>query len=227
MTINFHLSILLVKYFTSGEIVKDNLSVQTISRLCLLYRVLQGMGRSETLSSSKLGKLINVPAHTIRKDLSMAGKLKSSTAGYNSGELLDFIGGLFSFGAPIRVCVAGIGLMGSSFIKNPVLEGGQYVIAAGFDNNINKIETMKSEVPLFPAYEMEDRIRELRIDLGIIAVPAQAAETVMLRMKEAGIKGILNFSPAILGDKDIAVRNVHFTEELRFLTAMIPNLEKE
>ena len=48
----------------------------------------------------------------------------------------------------------------------------------------------------------------------------------MQRMKEGGIKGILNFSPAILGDKDIAVRNVHFAEELRFLTAMIPDLEK-
>ena len=49
---------------------------------------------------------------------------------------------------------------------------------------------------------------------------------VQKRMKEGGIKGILNFSPAILGDKDIAVRNVHFAEELRFLTAMIPDLEK-
>ena len=97
---------------------------------------------------------------------------------------------------------------------------------AGFDTNINKIEVMKSDVPLFPAYEMADKIRELRIDLGIIAVPAQAAEITMQRMKEGGIKGILNFSPAILGDKDIAVRNVHFAEELRFLTAMIPDLEK-
>lgn len=207
--------------------MKESLSAQTVSRLCLLYRVLQGMDRNETLSSSTLGKLINVPAHTVRKDLSMAGKLKSSTNGYNGGELTDFIGSLFSFGAPIRVCVAGIGLLGSSFIKNPVLEGGQYVIVAGFDNNINKIETMKSSVPLFPSYEMKDRIREMEIDLGIITVPVQAAESTMERMKEAGIKGILNFSPAILGDKDIAVRNVHFTEELRFLTAMIPNFGKE
>ena len=166
--------------------------VQTVSRLCLIYRVLLGMDRETVLSSAKLGKLVNIPAHTIRKDLS----------------------------------VAGIGLLGSSFIKNPVQEGGQFIIVAGFDTNINKIEVMKSDVPLFPAYEMADRIREMRIDLGIIAVPAQAAEMTMQRMKEGGIKGILNFSPAILGDKDIAVRNVHFAEELRFLTAMIPDLEK-
>jgi hypothetical protein len=138
----------------------------------------------------------------------------------------DFIKGLFNFDTPLRVCVAGIGLLGSSFIKNPVQEGGQFIIVAGFDTNINKIEVMKSDVPLFPAYEMADKIREMRIDLGIIAVPAQAAEMTMQRMKEGGIKGILNFSPAILGDKDIAVRNVHFAEELRFLTAMIPDLEK-
>ena len=202
------------------------LPVQTVSRLCLIYRVLLGMDRETVLSSAKLGKLVNIPAHTIRKDLSVAGKVKSSNAGYKAGELLDFINGLFNFGAPLRVCVAGIGLLGSSFIKNPVQEGGQFIIVAGFDTNINKIEVMKSDVPLFPAYEMADKIREMRIDLGIIAVPAQAAEMTMQRMKEGGIKGILNFSPAILGDKDIAVRNVHFAEELRFLTAMIPDLEK-
>jgi len=206
--------------------VNPSLPVQTVSRLCLIYRVLQGMDREAILSSSKLGQLVNVPAHTIRKDLSVAGKVKSSTMGYNAGELLDFIKELFQFGAPLRVCVAGIGLMGSSFIKNPVQGGGQFVIVAGFDTNINKIEVMKSEVPLFPAYEMADKIKELKIDLGIIAVPAQAAETTMHRMKEGGIKGILNFSPAILGDKNIAVRNVHFAEELRFLTAMIPVFEK-
>jgi len=184
------------------------------------------MDRETVLSSSKLGQLVNIPAHTIRKDLSVAGKVKSSTVGYNAGELLDFIKELFQFGAPLRVCVAGIGLMGSSFIKNPVQGEGQFVIVAGFDTNINKIEVMKSEVPLFPAYEMADKIKELKIDLGIIAVPAQAAEITMQRMKEGGIKGILNFSPAILGDKNIAVRNVHFAEELRFLTAMIPVFEK-
>ena len=200
--------------------------VQTVSRLCLIYRVLQGMDRDTILSSSRLGELVNIPAHTIRKDLSVAGKVKSSTVGYNAGELLDFIKELFQFGAPLRVCVAGIGLMGSSFIKNPVQGGGQFIIVAGFDTNINKIEVMKSEVPLFPAYEMADKIKELNIDLGIIAVPAQAAEATMQRMKDGGIKGILNFSPAILGDKDIAVRNVHFAEELRFLTAMIPVFEK-
>ena len=206
--------------------MNPSLPVQTVSRLCLIYRVLQGMDRDTILSSSRLGELVNIPAHTIRKDLSVAGKVKSSTVGYNAGELLDFIKELFQFGAPLRVCVAGIGLMGSSFIKNPVQGGGQFIIVAGFDTNINKIEVMKSEVPLFPAYEMADKIKELNIDLGIIAVPAQAAEATMQRMKDGGIKGILNFSPAILGDKDIAVRNVHFAEELRFLTAMIPVFEK-
>lgn len=206
--------------------MNPSLPVQTVSRLCLIYRVLQGMDRDTILSSSRLGELVNIPAHTIRKDLSVAGKVKSSTVGYNAGELLDFIKELFQFGAPLRVCVAGIGLMGSSFIKNPVQGGGQFIIVAGFDTNINKIEVMKSEVPLFPAYEMADKIKELNIDLGIIAVPVQAAEATMQRMKDGGIKGILNFSPAILGDKDIAVRNVHFAEELRFLTAMIPVFEK-
>ena len=206
--------------------MNHSLPVQTVSRLCLIYRVLQGMDRDTILSSSRLGELVNIPAHTIRKDLSVAGKVKSSTVGYNAGELLDFIKELFQFGAPLRVCVAGIGLMGSSFIKNPVQGGGQFIIVAGFDTNINKIEVMKSEVPLFPAYEMADKIKELNIDLGIIAVPVQAAEATMQRMKDGGIKGILNFSPAILGDKDIAVRNVHFAEELRFLTAMIPVFEK-
>lgn len=202
--------------------MKNQLSGQTITRLCLIYRVLLRRDRAEILSSSKLEKLTNIPAHTIRKDLSVAGKIKSSTAGYNTGELMDFIKERFKFGRPVKVCVAGIGLMGSSFIKNPATADGQYLIVAGFDTNINKIETMKTSVPLFPACEMADRIKELKIDIGIIAVPEQAAEKTVRKMKKGGIKGILNFSSAILEDKDIVIRNVHLTEELRFLTAMIP-----
>ena len=91
--------------------MSGQLPVQTVSRLCLIYRVLLGMDRETVLSSAKLGKLVNIPAHTIRKDLSVAGKVKSSNAGYKAGELLDFINGLFNFGAPLRVCVAGIGYL--------------------------------------------------------------------------------------------------------------------
>ncbi|MCQ2603744.1 MAG: redox-sensing transcriptional repressor Rex [Spirochaetia bacterium] len=206
---------------------KENLPVQAITRLCLLYRVLEGMDRNEILTSSSLEKLTKISACTIRKDLSLAGKLKSSTQGYSAGELADFIKDLFRFDRPVRVCIAGIGLLGSSFIKNPVIENGQYMIVAGFDSNINRLEVMRTSVPLFPACEMTDRIKEMNIDFGIIAVPAQAAESTLQRMKEGGIKGILNFSSAILGDKDIIVRNVHFTEELRFLSAMIPSIQKE
>ncbi|MER3559081.1 MAG: hypothetical protein C4336_06270 [Armatimonadota bacterium] len=62
--------------------------------------------------------------------------------------------------------------------------------------------------------------------LAIIAVPANAAQTVADQLVEAGITGILNFAPTVLKvPPHVFVRNVSFLQELAVLSYHVAETE--
>ena len=73
-----------------------------------------------------------------------------------------------------------------------------------------------------PAEELESLIRELNVNLVILAVPASAAQVVAERSVNAGVKGILNFAPVqIQVPEGIPVENVNLVMELEALSFQI------
>ena len=65
-------------------------------------------------------------------------------------------------------------------------------------------------------------IRRRRIRLAIITASAAAAQDVTNRLIEAGIVGILNFSPLVLEVPDsVAVNNVNLAIELENLAYFV------
>ena len=89
------------------------------------------------------------------------------------------------------------------------------------------MEMMNTDVPLYPTYEITKKVKELSIDYGIIAVPAEKARETADKLIKGGIKGIINYSPVILNPEDnVIVRNIYLAEEIRLLTALITNGDK-
>ena len=74
----------------------------------------------------------------------------------------------------------------------------------------------------------EELCQEQGIHLGILAVPATAAEQVVDRLVKAGITGILNFAPVMLNlSKSVTVAGVDLAIELEQLSfAVVKQLEK-
>jgi redox-sensing transcriptional repressor len=72
-----------------------------------------------------------------------------------------------------------------------------------------------------PLEKMPAVIGQTGANLGILAVPADAAQAVAEEMVAAGIKGILNFAPAVLRLPDgvslVAVDLAVQLEQLAFL----------
>ena len=201
----------------------------TIERLCKIYSLLGRLkeeGRN-TVSSASIEKETGIPAHTVRKDISLTGSIKSGKEGYNTEDLLDLIGTTFDFGKPKKACIVGLDMMGSAILKNRQLSTAGYEIAAGFDSNINRMEMMNTDVPLFPTCQIPEKVKELSIDYGIIAVPAEKAKETADKLIMGGIKGIINYSPVILNlEESIIVRNIYLDEEIRILTALITTGDK-
>jgi len=202
-------------------------AARRLARLTVLIDELS-QSNQVSISSSQLAKLSGFSAQTIRKDISYLGNPGNNGSGYDVNELLTFIREKLNLLEPVRAAIVGLGKLGSSLLNYQGFGHQGIEIVAGFDSSINKIEQLRSTIPLFPSYDIEDRVRELRIELGIIAVPAEVAQKTAERMRLGGIRGILNFSPATLNlDNDVSVRNFYFAEELMVLATEIRTKAKE
>jgi redox-sensing transcriptional repressor len=101
-------------------------------------------------------------------------------------------------------------------------ELAEFELAAGFDTNVNRVEILKSPVPLYPAFKMGEVIRRFSIEIALLCVPGDAAQAAADKLAAAGIRGIVNFAPIALKlPPGIAVRNVYIVDELRALVVKI------
>jgi len=97
-----------------------------------------------------------------------------------------------------KVALVGVGNLGRAILeyfpgRTPALS-----IEAAFDSDPAKAHRVISGCRVYPVAEMVDRLRELRISVGIIAVPAEAAQEVANLLVRGGVTGILDFAPARL-----------------------------
>ena len=73
-------------------------------------------------------------------------------------------------------------------------------------------------IPVYPMTDMKEQIAIQQIDIAILTVPAQRSQDVVNELVAAGIKGILNFTPArITAPSDVLIQNVDLTNELQTL----------
>ncbi len=66
------------------------------------------------------------------------------------------------------------------------------------DNDPSKIGQTIDNLSVGSLDKLRDTVRAGSIELGILTVPAEAAQAVADQLVAAGIRGILNFAPAVL-----------------------------
>jgi redox-sensing transcriptional repressor len=74
---------------------------------------------------------------------------------------------------------------------------------------------------------MEVVLSSGEIDIVIVAVPSEVAQSVVDRVVAAGVRGILNFAPTKLNvPSGVALKNVNMAMELEALSYALANSEK-
>jgi redox-sensing transcriptional repressor len=201
----------------------------TLKRLCKIYSILTELEKLgvERISSRDLGAKIGVPSHSIRKDITYINWKGKTGSGYKLLELKENISNALGLNREQKACIVGIGKLGKALMKFPALYAKNFSIVAGFDSSINKIETYKTDVPLYPAYQIPEVVRRESIELAIIAVKGNAAEDVAEILIQSGIKGIINFSQLHLSSKkkDVHITNIDIITEFRYLSALMEGRE--
>jgi redox-sensing transcriptional repressor len=173
----------------------------------------------ETISSAEIEKLTHVNAAQFRKDLSYFGEFGRPGIGYSVPELARRISKILKVDREQPVILVGAGNLGSALVGYPSLSREHFRIAAVFDNNPSKIGRRLWDHEIRDISTLPEVNREVGARLGIIAVPASAAQSVADLMVGAGITAILNFAPVSLKvPQGVVVRNVDFVQEMAVLS---------
>jgi redox-sensing transcriptional repressor len=192
-------------------------------RLLYLMRVLEKIG-TKPVTSHQIEALTGWSSVTIRKDISyLDGNSCGTAQGYEPAALIRAIKNALGLEIRRRLCVVGLGRLGSAYLNFPAFDFEEFELAAGFDTSVNRVEILKSPVPLYPAYKMAEIIRRFSIEIALLCVPGEAAQGAAEKLAAAGIRGILNFAPVVLAlEGEVFVRNVYVTDELRALAVNLP-----
>jgi len=176
----------------------------------------------QTVSSREMEELTGVTAAQFRKDLSYFGEFGRRGVGYNVCDLQSRIAALLRIEAEQPVLMVGAGNLGSALIAYPGWNAYRFRIAAVFDNDPQKIGGEVRGLHVYDAGRIVELNAEIGSQIGLLAVPAPAAQGVAGALVEAGVTGLVNFAPVKLDTPPgVRVRQISFLRELAVLSYLI------
>jgi len=199
----------------------------TIERLCIVHNLLEQImlnGDNGTcvshISSNRIGEIIGVPSHTVRKDVNFLEGIGQLGKGYAVKELRALIANKLGL-RKRKSAVVGLGKIGTAIIDYEMFLSAGIEIVAGFDSDVNRIDTIKSKVPLYPSREISDIVKQKGIELAFLTSSPESARMCFNRLTEGGIKSIMNFTPTFFASETIHIRNVDLVLISTMLSAMM------
>lgn len=206
---------------------KRRVAEAVVARLSTCCRALDELDRErvEIISSDELGERAGYSAAQIRKDLSSFGEFGKAGKGYYVKELKETICQILGIDRTWNVALAGAGNLGSALLAYPGFKERGFKIVAVFDNDLRKIGKKWQDVILRDISEMREQVKEQDIQIGIIAVPAEAAQEVADILVLSGIRAILNFAPTrIVIPEGMELRTADLSRELECLSYFLTNV---
>lgn len=168
-----------------------------IGRLPLYLRALTHLSQEgrDVTSSHELGEKLGISSAQIRKDLSHFGGFGKQGTGYQINFLIDRLRKVMQVNQEWQVAVVGAGHLGSAISRYRGFRDRGFRIAWVFDADPAKIGTQIDEFVIQDIASMQDILRNNKVQIAMIAVPAEQAQSVANLLVEAGVRAILNYAP--------------------------------
>lgn len=177
--------------------VKPRVSELTASRLSLYLRFLNQLREqgTATVSSGAIAEALGVGSAQVRRDLASFGGFGVRGVGYDVERLRGELERILGLDRTLKVVIIGAGNLGNALADYPGFGGGGMRVVALFDVDPSKVgKPTRGGLPIHHLDELADIARE-GVDVGVVAVPGEAAQGVVDRLVEAGIRAVLNFAP--------------------------------
>ncbi len=197
----------------------DRLSLGVAARLSRYLQVLtqaRKMGR-ETIASQELSEYTHINSTQIRRDLSYFGKFGKRGVGYNIEYLITEIRKILHTSEQYNIGVFGAGHLGQAIATSDVFADHGFQVMAIFDVNPEVVGNQIGQHSVRDINDIESTVERENIVVGVLAVPAEAAQDVADRLVEAGVKIIFNYSGQLLQvPPDVAVHTSNPAADLLY-----------
>lgn len=198
----------------------------TAKRLPLYYRYLEKLHAigKQRVSSAALAEALQIDPATIRRDFSYLGELGKKGYGYNVNYLLQFLRDFLKQDEVTNVILIGVGNLGTALLRYNFYRSHNTKIVAGFDIDEGKVGTDIDGVPVYSMDRLKEVLELHHVEVAILTVPVSAAQLTTDQLVHAGIRGILNFTPARLNvPNHIRIHHIDLTVELQTLIYFLKN----
>jgi len=175
-----------------------------IGRLPVYLRALQQLADNgeRTTSSHELGRMIGISAAQIRKDVSQFGEFGKQGTGYSIEFLIERLSDILKVNRVWNMAVVGIGDIGHAIANYNGFTNRGFRVALVFDNALQKIGQKVGEFEIQSTDHMVETIKQQKIKVAVLTVPASAAQETADQLVRAGVKAILNYAPISINVPD-------------------------
>lgn len=198
----------------------------TLKRLPLYYRFVSSLKSKgiDRVNSKAISDALQIDSATIRRDFSYFGELGKKGYGYNIDSLLDFFKSELSESDMIKIAIVGVGNLGKALLTYNFSIHDAMTITEAFDVKEDVIGQKIGNVIVKDNDELITTLKKEEIDVVILTTPERVAQKVADELVQAGVKGILNFTPGRINTpSDVQVHQIDLGIELQSLLFFMKN----
>ncbi|XYW69163.1 redox-sensing transcriptional repressor Rex [Oscillospiraceae bacterium LTW-04] len=207
-------------------------SSAVIRRLPRYYRFLEellekGVSR---ISSKELADLMSLTASQTRQDLNCFGGFGQQGYGYNVALLHSEIRKILGLDQNFQAILIGVGNLGRAFATNIDFDSAGFHLCGLFDKDPELIASGRTirGLAVRSVDELEQFCKENTVDIAILCVPSDAAQSMADRLIACGITSFWNFThfDIKVAHPEVIVENAHLVDGLMALCYMINDMKK-
>ncbi|API79972.1 redox-sensing transcriptional repressor Rex [Staphylococcus argenteus] len=198
----------------------------TLKRLPLYYRFVSSLKSKgiDRVNSKAISDALQIDSATIRRDFSYFGELGKKGYGYNIDSLLDFFKSELSESDMIKIAIVGVGNLGKALLTYNFSIHDDMTITEAFDIKEDIIGQKIGNVIVKDNKELIATLKKEEIDVVILTTPERVAQKIADELVQAGVKGILNFTPGRINTpSDVQVHQIDLGIELQSLLFFMKN----
>lgn len=203
---------------------KRILSYPSIRRMPSYLRILKDLVATDqkAVSATFLAKALGFEPIVVRKDFDPLPITGKSGVGYDIHELIKAIEDHLGWNNITDAFLVGTGNLGTALLGYRGFEQYGVKIVLAFDIDPAKTAQTINDVHVLPIDELSLMAERMKVQIGVLAVPAECAQAIADKMILAGIRGIWNFAPVkLVVPENVVVQNEDLAEGLAVLSVKL------
>ena len=207
----------LVKNYRTME-KKSKVSLKQIERYPIYLNVLLSLRNSgvNKVNSRFLAGALGYSEEQVRKDLQIVSP-KSSKPGCSRDVnlLIEHLKEYLGYNNSNKAVLVGVGHLGSALLSFKGFDDYGLDIVAGFDIDPSLTGGTVNDKPIYSIFNLDNKIKELGVDVAIVATPKDVTQEIVNKLINSGIKAIWNFVPIhLVVPENIIVENMDLARSL-------------